>query len=273
MSHQSTTEYINVNGIRTAYRELGHSEGVPLLLLQYFTGTMDNWDPVIVQVLAARRSVILLDNAGVGASNGETPDTVDQMTIHVIAFIDALKVHRIDVLGFSLASFIAQKIVEQRPELVRKVILVGSCARGQGADSFRQVIADVADSDCTEVLLQLFFTPTRSSQALGLEFVRRLSFRDEHGTNLPQQVFSAQYRAIESWGETPLEPSTLHSIKHPVLVVQGGNDTMFPTPQSVDLFNSLPNAQLSLYSDSGHASLLQYPAMFSEQANYFLETS
>lgn len=267
---QGGTEYIDVDGIRTAYRRLGPADGIPLLLLQHFTGTMDNWDPAVVQALAARRPVILIDNAGVGASDGATPDKVDAMTAHVIAFIEAMALPRIDVLGFSLGSFIAQQLAQRRPELLRKVILVGGCPPGQGAASFRKVIADIAGKSAADILLQLFFTASQASRALGAEFIGRLSFRDERGPNPPEQVFGAQYQAIVTWCESAFDATTLAGISHPVLVVQGSHDTMFPTSQSVSLFETLPNAQLSLYPDSGHASLFQYPALFAEQANFFL---
>ncbi|NVM77710.1 pimeloyl-ACP methyl ester carboxylesterase [Duganella sp. SG902] len=264
------TKYIAVNGIRTAYRRLGRNQGTPLVLLQHFTGTMDNWDPAVVQPLAAQRPVILLDNAGVGASHGQTPDNVEQMTAHVIAFIEALEFKQVDLLGFSLGSFIAQQIAQRRPELLRKIILVGGCPPGQGSSTFHKVISDVADKSGADVLLHLFFTPTEASQALGRAFVQHLSFDGERGPNPPQQVFTAQYKAIAAWCDAPFDVAALRGIQHPALVVQGSSDTMFPTPQSVRLFEGMPNAQLSLYPDSGHASLFQYPALFTEQANYFL---
>lgn len=267
---QGATEYIDVNGIRTAYRRLGTGDGVPLLMLQHFTGTMDNWDPAVVQALAARRPLILLDNAGVGASHGETPDSVEAMTEHVLAFADALALKRIDVLGFSLGSFIAQLMARRRPALLRRIILVGGCPPGQGAASFRKVIADIAGKSPGEILLQLFFTPSPASQALGAAFLGRLAFRDERGPNPQEQVFAAQYRAIVAWCESPFDAAALAGIGHPVMVVQGSDDTMFPTSQSVCLFETLPAAQLSLYPDAGHASLFQYPALFAEQAIYFL---
>ncbi len=161
MSHQVITEYVDVNGIRTAFRRLGRAEGTPLLLLQHFTGTMDNWDPAVVHALAERRPVILLDNAGVGASHGETPDRVEPMANHAIAFIEALQPGRVDVLGFSLGGFIAQRIAQRRPELLRKVILAGTCAPGQGAGTFRQVIAGnvwvVAEDRCSRDQHQVVF--------------------------------------------------------------------------------------------------------------------
>lgn len=269
----AVTQTIEVAGIRTAYRRLGPAHGIPLLLMQHFTGTMDNWDPRVTEGLAAQQPIILFDNAGVGASGGTTPDNVEAMTAHTLAFVDALGLTKVDLLGFSLGSFIAQEIAVQRPQLVRNIVLAGGCPSGQGAGTFRDVIAAIAGKTPPEILLQLFFTPTAHSQQQGRAFLQRLVWRDERGGNSPEQVFTAQYRAIESWCESPdPEFARLRAIRHPVLVVQGSNDTMFPTAQSVLLFQHLQDAQLSLYPDSGHGSLFQHAALFVEQVNYFLRT-
>lgn len=269
----AVTQYVDVAGIRTAWRRLGPADGTPLLLLQHFTGTMDNWDPRVTEGLAAQQPVILFDNAGVGASGGTTPDSVDAMTAHTLAFIEALGFARVDLLGFSLGSFIAQQLAGQHPDRVRNVVLAGGCPSGQGAGSFRDVVAAIAGKGPAETLLQLFFTPTDASQANGRAFLGRLHFRDEHGGNPPRQVFAAQYRAIEAWCESP-DPgfSRLHAFRQPALVVQGSDDTMFPTPQSVLLCRHLVDGQLSLYPDAGHGSLFQHADLFVEQANTFLRT-
>lgn len=269
----AVTQYVDVGGIRTAYRRLGPDGGVPLLLLQHFTGTMDNWDPVVTTGLAAHRPVILFDNAGVGASGGTTPDTVAAMTAHTLAFIDALGLARLDLLGFSLGSFIAQEIAAQQPALVRNLVLAGGCPSGQGAQTFRDVVAAIGGKTPAAILLQLFFTPSAASQDQGRAFLGRLDWRDEHGGNPPEQVFRAQYRAIEAWCESP-DPgfARLRAIGQPVLVTQGSNDTMFPTAQSVLLFMHLADAQLSLYPDSGHGSLFQHAPLFVEQVDTFLRT-
>lgn len=267
-----TTQYITVNGIKTAYRLVGERGAEPpLFLMQHFTGSMDNWDPLVVEGLAKQRQVILFDNAGVGASDGITPSNVSEMAQQALSVVEALNLGQVDLLGFSLGSFLAQEIAANQPQAVRRMVLTGGCPSGQGAGDFRKVISEIGGKTPAEILLHLFFTPTANSQQRGKAFLQRLKFRDEAGPNPPSQVFTAQYLAIETWCEQR-DPgfSLLKRIKHPVLVVQGSNDTMFPTEQSVRLFQHLPNAQLSLYPDAGHASLFQYPSLFVEQVDTFL---
>ncbi|NYE59484.1 pimeloyl-ACP methyl ester carboxylesterase [Duganella sp. 1224] len=267
-----TTHTITVNGIATAYRQVGERGAEPpLVLMQHFTGTMDNWDPLVIDGLARQRQVIVFDNAGVGASHGVTPSNVPEMAQHAVALIEALGLGQVDLLGFSLGSFLAQEIAANQPQTVRRVVLAGGCPSGQGSADFRKVISEIGGKTPAEILLHLFFTPSANSQRRGKAFLERLTFRDEAGPNPPSQVFTAQYLAIETWCERR-DPgfSLLKRIKQPVLVVQGSHDTMFPTEQSVRLFQHLPHAQLSLYPDAGHGSLFQYPSLFVEQVDTFL---
>jgi pimeloyl-ACP methyl ester carboxylesterase len=267
------TQYVPVNGAQFAYRTFGKADGLPLLFLQHFTGTMDNWDPLVTNGLAQNHQVVIFDNAGIGNSGGETPPTVAQMTRDTYAFIQALGFEKIDVLGFSLGNFIAQQLILDHPTLVRRVILVGGAPVGQGADNFKYVIGNIADKPMKERLLYLFFEATASSQQQGEAFLERLESRStDRDTPSTMQVFQAQYQAIVDWCSIP-DPSfaRLAQIKQPALVVQGSNDTMFPTSQSVLLFQHLTNAQLSLYSDSGHGSLFQHARLFVAQATYFLQ--
>jgi pimeloyl-ACP methyl ester carboxylesterase len=267
------TQYVPVNGVQFAYRTFGKADGLPLLFLQHFTGTMDNWDPLVTNGLAENHRVVIFDNVGVGNSSGETPPTVAQMTRDTHAFIQALGFEKVDVLGFSLGNFIAQQLILDHPALVRRVILVGGAPVGQGADHFKYVIGQIADKPMKERLLYLFFEATASSQQQGEAFIERLESRTtDRDTPSTMQVFQAQYQAIVDWCsiQDP-EFSRLVQIKQPALVVQGSNDTMFPTSQSVLLFQRLPNAQLSLYPDSGHGSLFQHARLFVEQATYFLQ--
>ncbi|QJD93865.1 alpha/beta hydrolase [Duganella dendranthematis] len=267
-----TTQYITVNGIQTAYRLYGvRGAEPPLFLMQHFTGTMDNWDPLVIEGLARHRQVVVFDNAGVGASHGITPSNVPEMAQHALSVIEALGLGQVDLLGFSLGSFLAQEIAANLPKSVRRMVLVGGCPQGQGAGDFRKVISEIGGKTPGEILLHLFFTPTANSQQRGKAFLQRLKLRDEAGPNPPSQTFTAQYLAIESWcGQRDAGYALLKRIKQPVLVVQGSNDTMFPTEQSIRLFQHLPNAQLSLYPDAGHASLFQYPSLFVEQVDTFL---
>ncbi len=119
------------NGVDYAYRDTGGAEGtVPLVLLQHFRGNLDNWDPALIDALAAARRVVAFDNAGVGGSAGTTPDTIEQMAHDAIAFLAAMKLTQVDLLGFSIGSFIAQQIALTRPAIVRRLILASSAPQG-----------------------------------------------------------------------------------------------------------------------------------------------
>jgi pimeloyl-ACP methyl ester carboxylesterase len=266
------TQYIDVNGVPFAYRTFGQADGLPLIFLQHFTGTMDNWDPLVTNGLAETHRIVLFDNAGVGNSGGETPTTVAQMTRDAYAFIQALGFDKVDLLGFSLGNFIAQQLILDHPTLVRCVILAGGAPVGQGATEFKYVTSNLAGKSPKDILLYLFFAATPSSQQQGEAFVQRLQTRvvDRDRPSTPQ-VFQAQYQAIVNWcTQQDPEFARLAQIKQPALVVQGSNDTMFPTRESVLLFEKLPNAQLSLYPDSSHGSLFQHARLFVEQVSYFL---
>ncbi|TGE03812.1 alpha/beta fold hydrolase [Hymenobacter fodinae] len=267
------TQYVDVNGVPFAYRTFGKADGLPLIFLQHFTGTMDNWDPLVTNGLAQNHRVVLFDQAGVGNSGGQTPTTVAQMTRDAYDFIRALGFEKVDLLGFSLGNFIAQQLVLDHPGLARRLVLAGGAPAGQGAEEFKYVTSNLGGKSPKDILLYLFFADTASSQQQGEAFVQRLQRRTtDRDTPSTPQVFQAQYQAIVNWCTTP-EPSLdrLAEIKQPALVVQGNNDTMFPTRQSVLLFEKLPNAQLSLYPDSSHGSLFQHARLFVEQVSYFLQ--
>lgn len=268
------TQFVDVNGTNYAYRTFGKTGGVPLIFLQHFTGTMDNWDPLVTNGLARTHQVVLFDNAGVGSSAGETPTSVASMAQDAAAFIRALGFERVDVLGFSLGNFVAQQLTLDHPELVQRLILVGGGPVGQGSDAFVTAMGNVGTQAQKHPLLYLFFEPSAASQQLGEAFVQRLESRaTDRDQATSQAAVGAQYQAIVGWGEVQdPEFARLRQITQPALVVNGSNDIMVPTSQSNLLFQHLPAAQLSLYPDAGHGSLFQYPALFVEQATYFLET-
>jgi pimeloyl-ACP methyl ester carboxylesterase len=267
------TQYIDVNGVSFAYRTFGKADGLPLVFLQHFTGTMDNWDPLVTNGLAASHRIVLFDNAGVGNSGGQTPTTVSQMTRDAYDFIQALGLEQVDLLGFSLGNFIAQQMILDHSQLVRRLILAGGAPVGQGSDEFQYVTSNLGGKSQKDILLYLFFETSANSQQQGEAFVQRLQSRtvDRDRPSTPQ-VFQAQYQAIVDWCNIQ-DPdfARLAQIKQPALVVQGSNDTMFPTRESVLLFEKLPNAQLSLYPDSSHGSLFQHARLFVEQVRYFLQ--
>ena len=192
-------------GERYAYRRFGSGSGLPLLLLQHFTGTLDNWDPALTDALAGDRELILFDNAGIGRSSGSVPPTVAGMATHAAAFLDALGVGTCDVLGFSLGGMVAQQMVLDRPTVFRRLILVGTAPRG-GEDIMHlekprlaKHLQDPSNKGYS-VLQKIFFTLTPSGQAAGTAFVERLEERkqDLDGVSGPD-VANAQMAAFRDW--------------------------------------------------------------------------
>ena len=273
------TQLLQVNGHSYAYRRFGSASGLPLLCLQHFTGTLDNWDPAVTDPLASGREVILFDNAGVGRSTGDVPGTIAGMAGHAMAFLDELGIRTCDVIGYSLGGMVALQMVQDRPSIFRRMILVGTGPRG-GEDimhlekpSLAKRIQDPANRGY-DVLKKIFFTSSTASQAAGEAFIRRISQRkDDLDPPSGPKVASAQIAAFREWegfkGERFAE---LRSVRHPTLVVNGVHDEMIPVPNSYRLSENLPNAVLLTYPDAGHGSLFQYPESFTRHAAAFLSS-
>lgn len=266
------TQYIEVDGISYAYRSLGNQSEIPIVCLQHFTGTLDNWDPIIINGLARERQVITIDNTGVGNSGGVTPDNVQDMVRDAIKIITAMSISKCDLLGYSLGGFIAQTMAGMRPDLVRKIILVGTAPQGTKAlYSFPQLIEKAFQLPPIEIFLFLFATKSEKSKAKLSAALQRLmertQDRDKEAT-LP--TIQAQINALTRWG-TDKPTINLRKIEQPVLIIQGSNDEMMDSSSSLELFNQIPNSVLTYYPDSAHGSYYQYPDMFVEQANFFLD--
>jgi pimeloyl-ACP methyl ester carboxylesterase len=274
------TQLLDANSLRYAYRRFGNGSAPPLLCLQHFTGTLDNWDPAVTDPLAAGREVILFDNAGIGRSTGEVPKTMAEMAKHVFAFLDGLGLNNCDVLGFSLGGMLAQQMAQDRPSIFRRMILVGTAPRG-GEDimhlekpSLAKHIQDPQNRGYG-VLQKIFFAPTTTSQAAGAEFIARLMQRkDDREPPSGPNVGSAQLAAFREWERFTGERfADLKGIHHATLVVQGFDDEMIPVRNSYWLAENLPNAVLLVYPDAGHGSLFQYPDSFCKQAAAFLSSA
>ena len=273
------TQFVEANGIRFAHRRFGREAGEPLLFMQHFRGGMDHWDPAVTDGLAADRPVILFNNAGVASSSGETPNTVDAMAEHAADFVGALGLSRVDVLGFSIGGYIAQALTLRHPALVRRLMLVGTGPRGAEPSDDPKYSQYATSTDPAtgeaglEAFLYLFFSPSASSQAAGRAFWERRHLRRKD-VDPPSsvQTMKAQLAAIAEWKEVRgYGVGELKKIAQPTLVVNGNRDIMVPTINSFTLSQQIPNAQLIIYPDSGHASLFQYPDLFLAQARLFLD--
>jgi len=265
---------IDANGISYAYRRFGKGTGVPLIFLQHFRGGLDHWDPTITDGFAKDRPVFLFDNAGVAGSSGETPDTVEAMADHVARFSRTLQLSEIDVLGFSIGGYVAQAFTLRYPELVRRLILIGTMPRGGEPATdpriMQHALKPIPDIDD---YLALFFVPSEESMAAGRAFWERRHRRTvDIDPPASEQAMKSQIAAIMNWRNATGERfAELEAIRQPTLVVNGSNDVMVPTVNSFILQQHLPNAQLIVYPDSGHASHFQYPELFLQHARLFLD--
>jgi pimeloyl-ACP methyl ester carboxylesterase len=267
------TKSVSVGGTRFVYRELGGDTGVPLIFLNHLVANLDNWDPRVVDGIAAKHHVITFDNRGVGASQGKTPDTVEAMAQDAVAFIRALRFDRVDLLGFSMGGFVSQVIAQRESALLRKIILAGTGPAG-GAGivnvtrlSYLDNLKALVERKNPEELL--FFTRTANGKSEAKAFIKRLKERtDDRDKAVTLRVFRAHLKAIHAWGLE--QPADLARIHHPVLVVNGDDDRMVPTRNSYDLARRLPNATLQIYPDAGHGGIFQFHEQFVREALEFL---
>ena len=252
------TRTVRVGGVDFVYRDLGPKTGIPVIFLTHLAAVLDNWDPRVVDGIAACHRVITFDNRGVGASSGSTPNTIEATATDAVAFIRALGFDKVDLLGFSMGGMIAQQIAMDEPQLVRKLILAGTGpAGGEGITS----VIRISHLDTLRGLLTLrdpkqylFFTRTHAGRQAGKEFLARLKERTENRDKaISVRSYGAQLKAIHRWGQQ--SPSDLSVIGQPALIANGESDRMVPISNSVDLARRLANPELVVYPDAGHGGI------------------
>ena len=267
------TKAVSVGGTRFVYRELGIDTGVPVIFLNHLAGNLDNWDPRVVDGIAAKHRVITFDNRGVGASEGKTPDSVEAMAHDAVAFIRAMGFDQVDLLGFSLGGFIAQVIAQQESALVRKIVLAGTGpAGGEGIVnvtklSYLDTFTALATLKDPKELL--FFTRTANGKSEAKAFIKRLKERtDDRDKAIAIRAFRTQLKAIHAWGLE--KPADFSGIRHHVMIANGDDDRMVPSSNSYDLAHRIPNATLRIYPDAGHGGIFQFHDRFVGEALEFL---
>src|ERR1700744_1490341 len=270
---QIPTEVVRAaNGVDFAYRRVGVRGGIPLLLANYFAANLDDWDPLIVDGLAADRDVITFDYPGIGSSTGATPMTIADFAVDCLAFLHAMDLTTIDFLGFSLGGMIAQQIASSHPETFRHVILCGTGPRGGEKMTFDELSADELN-DPVALLLNAFFTPSDASQAAGHAYLDRLNRRvADRDVPITASAAAAQLHAIRGWGQIPTTDryAMLSMIRQPTLIVHGVKDVVVDSVNAMILAEHLSGATLLMFPDASHGAQSQYSDVFLANAHLFL---
>lgn len=268
------TQYIIVEGIKYAYRKFGKEEGIPLVFFIHFLASIDDWDPALIDPLAERYPIILIDNKGVGGSEGTTPDKIEDMADDAASLIKALGYKKVNVLGFSIGGFIAQLLAVQHPDLVNKLVLAGTGHKG-GAyiSNIMTHIEKAQKEEPQNPRLYLFFAPTESSRKAGIAYIERLQARikEDRVPTFSQNTLENQAKAIIRYGsEQDVDFKILKSIRQPTLIVNGNDDIMVGSINSFNMVQQIPNSKLVLWSDSGHGALYQYHDNLVKEIEFFL---
>jgi pimeloyl-ACP methyl ester carboxylesterase len=268
------TRTIDIGGVPFVYRELGPTGGVPVVFLHHLMAVLDSWDPRVIDGLAAHRRVIAFDNRGVGASGGSVPDNIEEMGEDAIAFIRAMGLEQVDLLGFSLGGGVAQMVALQAPRLVRRMILAGTGPRGSGD---LEEVTKVAVGAYVKGALTLkdprtflFFPRDPEGKRAAKDYLARLKERtQDRDRGISLQARRAQLKAIRNAGQS--KPDDLSLITQPVFVVNGDHDLMVASSHSADMARRLPNARLTIYPNSGHGGVFQHHRQFVTEALEFLD--
>ena len=270
---QTPTEVIStVNGVDFAYRRIGSGGDVPLVLGGYFASNMDDWDPLIVDGLAADREVIAFDYPGMGGSTGITPATVAELTVDCLGFLRALGLTTVDLLGFSLGGMVAQQMAFEQPEMIRRMVLCGTGPRGGEKMTFTELSIDELE-DPVALILKSFFTPSEPGQSAGNAYLERLSLREtEHLPPVTLASAEAQLRAIREWGTIPAENryAMLKAITQPALIVHGNKDVVVDPINAFILEEHLFCATLLVLPDASHGAQSQHADVFLANVRQFL---
>lgn len=268
------TQFISADGVSFAYREYGQQNGgTPVIFLNHLAAVLDNWDPRIIDGIAAKHHVVIFDNRGVGASTGEPAKSIEQMADDAITFIQAKGFKKVDLFGFSMGGMISQEIALKQPQLIRKMILSGTGPAGGigistvGRVSNWDLVRGMATRQDPKVYL--FFTRTDNGKAAAKQFVQRINERTENrDKEITLTAYRAQLKALKKWGNK--KPTDLSIIQQPVLVANGDHDRMVPTVNTYDLAKRLPNSSLIIYPDAGHGGIFQFHQDFVKQSLTFL---
>jgi pimeloyl-ACP methyl ester carboxylesterase len=276
-THQTApTQFVEANNIRFAYRRFGAKKGTPLVFFQHFMGNLDDHDSALTDAFAADREVILFNSTGVASSTGTTPTTIREVARDSVTFIHALGLDTVDLLAHSMGGLIAQQVALDSPELVRRIVLVGTGPRGgEGIGEMppeTEALFFKKYEHQEEMWLPILFSPSSASQAAGRAFLTRIMARKDRDAEVSLETVQAQAAAIAAYGaEKDASYAHLKELRQPTLIVNGNNDIIISTINSYILQQHIPNAQLILYPDANHGAHHQYPELFVQHTKLFLD--
>jgi pimeloyl-ACP methyl ester carboxylesterase len=267
------TRTIDVDGVSFAYRDLGPVDGVPVVFLHHLMAVLDDWDPRVIDGIAAHHRVIAFDNRGVGASGGSVPHTVEEMGRDAVAFIKAMGLEQVDLLGFSMGGGVAQMVALQAPELVRRIILAGTGPRGAGdLDEMNKIVVGAylkSALTLKDARNFLFFPRDAEGKQAAKDYFPRLKERTQgRDKKISLQARRAQVKAIRAAGVHA--PDDLSVITQPVFIANGDHDLMVASSHSADMARRIPNSRLTIYPNSGHGGIFQHHREFVAEALEFL---
>lgn len=270
------TRLIDSDGDTFAYRRFGNAASgqPPLFFVGHFRAGLDHWDPILTDGLAKGREVILFNGRGIASSSGIPRNRMEDLADDIALVIRALGLAQVDLLGFSIGGFQVQEVALRHPQLVRKLLLLGTGPRG-GNPQMEPKVLEVAPRPVPVVddFLYLFFGRSAAARQAGLAFWKRRHERKDQDPPSSATVAQAQAEAHGAYlqplpGENPYD--YLAAITQPTLVLNGVHDVMIPTINSWYLAQNIPNAQLFIYPDAGHGAQFQYPERFLGHATQFL---
>ena len=268
------TQFITAGGTKFAYRVLGDKTDIPLVMVASLGSSMDDWDPAITNGLAQQYKVILFDIQGVGLSSGITPDNIPDMAKGVVTFINALGYSKVNLMGFSMGSFISQQVVLTNPALIDKLILTGTGPKGaEGLSNLSNLLAAAAGLSQEEFLLKFAFASSPASISAGKRSYERIQKRvTDRDAPVSAESSTAEVKAVLGWAQPyPDALKELKNITQPVLIAQGQYDVPVPVINAINMSHNIPGAQLIVYPDAGHAAMFQYPDDFVQAALDFLK--
>jgi pimeloyl-ACP methyl ester carboxylesterase len=272
-NNTATTQFIAVGKSNFAYRVLGNRQGIPLVMVSALGNSMDDWDPAVTNGLAQQYKVIIFDIEGVGSSSGATPNNIPDMASGVVKFIQAIGYTKVNLMGFSMGSFISEQIALTNPSLVNKIILTGTGPKGaEGLSNLPNILTTTVGLTPQQVFLASFFAPSDSSQRAGILSYERIQKRtDGRDAPVSQESATAGLTAVLGWAQpNPDALNELKKITKPVLIAQGEKDFLVPVVNAINMANSIPGAKLIVYPDAAHGAIYQYHDQFVQAAFDFL---